>query len=69
MRIIRAETQLRSEVREQSDIGECRRIASRLAQARGFDEEDVGKISIVATELATNLVRHGGRRGDAASGP
>ena len=32
----------------------------RLAQTHGFDEEGVGKISIIATELATNLVRHGG---------
>jgi anti-sigma regulatory factor (Ser/Thr protein kinase) len=60
MRLIRAGTQLRYAVREQSDIGECRRIAGRLAQAGGFDEEDVGRISIVATELATNLVRHAG---------
>ena len=60
LRVIRAVAQLRSEVREQSDIGECRRIAGRLAQTHGFDEEGVGKISIIATELATNLVRHGG---------
>jgi anti-sigma regulatory factor (Ser/Thr protein kinase) len=60
IRIIRAEAQLCFEVREQSDIGEYRRTASRLAQGRGFDEEEVGKVSIVATELATNLVRHGG---------
>ena len=60
IRIIRAEAQLCFEVREQSDIGECRRTASRLAQGRGFDEEEVGKVSIVATELGTNLVRHGG---------
>jgi anti-sigma regulatory factor (Ser/Thr protein kinase) len=60
VRLIRGSTQFRSEVREQSDIGECRRIAKRLAQAHGFDEEQTGKISIVATELATNLVRHGG---------
>ena len=60
VRLIRGSTQWRLEVREQSDIGECRRIAKRLAQTHGFDEEQTGKISIVATELATNLVRHGG---------
>jgi anti-sigma regulatory factor (Ser/Thr protein kinase) len=60
VRLIRGSTQLRLEVREQSDIGECRRIAQRLAQAHGFDEEQTGRTSIVATELATNLVRHGG---------
>jgi anti-sigma regulatory factor (Ser/Thr protein kinase) len=60
VRIIRAEAQVCFEVREQSDIGECRRTASRLAQTGGFDQEEAGKVSIVATELATNLVRHGG---------
>ncbi len=60
VRVIRAAAQLRAEARDQSDIGECRRIANRLAQLHGFDEEGVGKISIVVTELATNLVRHGG---------
>jgi anti-sigma regulatory factor (Ser/Thr protein kinase) len=60
VRLIRGSTPLRLEVREQTDIGECRRIAQKLAQAHGFDEEQTGKISIVATELSTNLVRHGG---------
>ncbi|HEX4153440.1 MAG TPA: ATP-binding SpoIIE family protein phosphatase [Steroidobacteraceae bacterium] len=59
-RLIHAGSQWRSEVRDQSDIGECRRMAKRLAQTRGFDEQDVGRVCIVATELATNLVRHGG---------
>lgn len=59
-RLTRGMTQSRSEVREQSDIGECRRAAKRLAQAHDFNEEGAGKIAIIATELATNLVRHAG---------
>jgi anti-sigma regulatory factor (Ser/Thr protein kinase) len=41
-----------------SQISEARRIASEMGNALGFSEEEVGKIAIVATELATNLLRH-----------
>lgn len=44
---------------EDSQIGEARRVASRLAA--DFNETQRGKIGIVATELATNLVRHAAR--------
>ncbi|HEY7930001.1 MAG TPA: anti-sigma regulatory factor [Steroidobacteraceae bacterium] len=53
-------SQTRFEVRADHQIGECRRAAQRLAQASGFDETAVGRVGIVASELATNLVRHGG---------
>jgi anti-sigma regulatory factor (Ser/Thr protein kinase) len=59
-RIIAGGYPVRVEAREPSDIGECRRSAKRLAETLRFDEEEVGKVSIVATELATNIVRHGG---------
>jgi anti-sigma regulatory factor (Ser/Thr protein kinase) len=58
--IIRASPQSRLGIRDRSDVGECRRIAGRLAQACGFGEEDVGKVSIVATELRTNVLLHAG---------
>ena len=58
--LIRASPQSRFEVRDQSDIGECRRMANRLAQACGFHEEHAARVSLVATELATNLLLHGG---------
>lgn len=58
-RIIAGGSPLRVRVGEQSDVGECRRSARRLAEGHGFDEEGVGRICIVATELATNVVRHG----------
>lgn len=53
-------------VTETSQIGEARRAAVALADATGLDEEERGRIALVVTEAATNLVRHGG--GGAGSG-
>lgn len=41
-----------------SRVGEVRRHASALAADMGWDEADAGRAGLVATELATNLVRH-----------
>jgi anti-sigma regulatory factor (Ser/Thr protein kinase) len=41
-----------------SRIGEARRYAARLAHAMAWDEVDAGRLALVVTELATNLVRH-----------
>jgi anti-sigma regulatory factor (Ser/Thr protein kinase) len=43
---------------ESSQIGEARRLAQALAAHLGFNEIDRGKVGIVATEIASNLVRH-----------
>lgn len=44
---------------EDSQPGEARRIAARMAAVDlQFDEETVGRVSIVATELARNLHKH-----------
>jgi anti-sigma regulatory factor (Ser/Thr protein kinase) len=51
-------SQTRFEVSTESQIGECRRAAQRLAEASGLDDTAVGRVGIVASELATNLVRH-----------
>jgi anti-sigma regulatory factor (Ser/Thr protein kinase) len=56
--IAAAQTRLR--VADPSHIGECRREAKRLAEGFEFDEAGMGRIAIIATELAANLVRHGG---------
>ena len=48
------------EVRDPSQIAAARRAAAGLAQAHGFDEADAGRVAIVASELATNLFKHGG---------
>lgn len=47
-------------VEEQSQIAEGRRRAVALAEGLGFSPADTGRVAIVATELATNLLRHGG---------
>ncbi len=48
------------EVRDQSRVAEARRVAVATAHAHGFGEEDAGRVAIVASELATNLLKHGG---------
>ncbi len=45
-------------VNEISQVGDARRRAARVAQSMGFNETEVGRISIVASELASNLVKH-----------
>lgn len=47
-------------IRENTHVAEARRIAVDVAQGSGFGEEDAGRVAIVVTELATNLVKHGG---------
>ena len=48
-------------VEDSSQIGEARRLAMRVASAVGFDESARSDIGIVATEAATNVVRHAHR--------
>lgn len=45
-------------VTEESQVGEARRIAVALAAEVGFNETDRGKVAIVTTEAAKNLVKH-----------
>jgi anti-sigma regulatory factor (Ser/Thr protein kinase) len=59
-RVIAGAGPARVSVGEPTDVGECRRTARRLAEGYKFDDDDVGKACIVATELATNVLRHGG---------
>lgn len=47
-------------VSDASQVAEARRAATALAHAHGFGEEDAGRVALVATELATNLLKHGG---------
>ena len=46
-------------VRDASQVAEARRAAVGVAQAHGFDEAAAGRVAIVATELATNMLKHG----------
>ncbi len=50
---------LKVPVREQSQIGDARRQATKIADEHGLDETCRGRIALVVTELATNLVRYG----------
>ena len=47
-------------IREDSQVAEARRAAVALAQSLGFDATHQGRVAITATELATNLIKHGG---------
>ena len=47
-------------VSEASQVGEARRGATRLAHAAGLSESRASDAAIAASELANNLVRHGG---------
>ena len=45
-------------VGERSQAGDARRAALQLARHVGFDEADTGRVGLVVTEAATNLVKH-----------
>ncbi len=49
---------IRVTLEDQSQTGEARRTARRLAQNMGFDEIRAEQISIVVTEACTNLLKH-----------
>jgi anti-sigma regulatory factor (Ser/Thr protein kinase) len=46
---------------DRSRVGEARRVAASLAAEAGLSEGARGDVAIVATELATNVLRHAGR--------
>ena len=45
-------------VSDASQVGEARRVMAQLSQMADFDETASGKAAIVATELATNMLKH-----------
>jgi anti-sigma regulatory factor (Ser/Thr protein kinase) len=47
-------------VKEMHDVGDARRQATQAAKDLGFDETTAGRVGIVTTELAGNLVKHAG---------
>jgi anti-sigma regulatory factor (Ser/Thr protein kinase) len=56
------------EINEDSQIAECRRVSGTSAQRQGFSETDSGRVALVATELASNVLKHAGR-GEMLVGP
>jgi len=48
------------EIRDASAAGHARREAADLAQTLGFSDTEIGRLGIIVTEAATNLVKHAG---------
>jgi anti-sigma regulatory factor (Ser/Thr protein kinase) len=49
------------EVEEHSQVAAARRAVEKAARDAGFDHTDRGRLAIVATELAGNILNHAGR--------
>jgi anti-sigma regulatory factor (Ser/Thr protein kinase) len=49
------------EVKDPSQVGEARRIAVAIATECGFSETDCGRVALIVTEGATNLIKHAGQ--------
>ena len=50
----------RQRVEDSSHVGEARRMAAAMGWELGFDDTRVGHVAIAVTELAGNLLKHGG---------
>jgi anti-sigma regulatory factor (Ser/Thr protein kinase) len=50
--------QIHFQIRDASAVAEARREVADLARAVGFDASGIGKVALVVTEAATNLVKH-----------
>lgn len=46
-------------VQDSSEVAHARQQAADLAKRHSFDEADTGRVALIATELATNLIKHG----------
>ena len=55
-----APQQLFMAVGDASQVGDVRRQAAAMAASAGFGATDTGRVSLIATELANNLVLHAG---------
>jgi anti-sigma regulatory factor (Ser/Thr protein kinase) len=50
--------QIYMEISDSSHVGDTRRRAAQMAAQAGLDESTCGKVSVVATELATNIFKN-----------
>jgi anti-sigma regulatory factor (Ser/Thr protein kinase) len=55
-------------INDASHVGEMRRQLAVIAEKNGFGDTDAGRVALVATELGTNLIKHG-RGGEMLFGP
>lgn len=46
-------------VQESTDVSSARRVIASRASKAGFSEEEAGKAALIATEAASNLIKHG----------
>jgi len=51
---------VRHAVADASQVSEAKRRITDLAKEAGLDETETGKVTLIATEMATNLAKHGG---------
>lgn len=51
---------IRYGIQERTDVSHARQGLTRVAEAAGLAERDVSRLALVATELASNLVKHAG---------
>lgn len=47
-------------VTDHSQVASARREGSALGKSFGWSEEDIGRVALIATELATNISKHAG---------
>jgi anti-sigma regulatory factor (Ser/Thr protein kinase) len=45
-------------IEDASQVGHARRVAQQLAETLAFDEVDSGRVALVVTELASNILKH-----------
>lgn len=45
-------------IEDSSQVGHARRVAHKLAEQLGFDATDSGRVALVVTELASNILKH-----------
>lgn len=45
-------------IEDSSQVGHARRTAQKLAEQQGFDATDAGRVALVVTELASNILKH-----------
>ncbi|NBB12987.1 ATP-binding protein [Pseudomonas sp. SLFW] len=45
-------------IEDTSQVGHARRIAQKLAEQLGFDATDSGRVALVVTEVASNILKH-----------
>lgn len=48
-------------IEDESQIGHARRTAQQLSETLAFDAVDAGRVALVATELASNILKHASR--------